>query len=377
MTTFSTDPALYIFTSLTAGSSHIVTATSRLETILRANRVPFKAVDIATDEKARMLWGRRAGTDEGGRLRKLPGLVQEGLVLGDLVEIEDWNEYGELKQHVKIYYDEHTIPSIHDKAPEAPKPKQKPVAKPAPAPAPAPAPPAPPAPEPKASSSKAKTENKETAKAEAAQATTVLPMRSVADEAAQKAKDLRLKSLREKVHGNKTESDAAPAEPSTPKKTAAAEEEEKLETKLSSSYSKAAGLQSPTSGTWKDASQADPAAREPVQSPTSGRWRPRSGDMSARVASASEVEIKKKQSETVKEEPEMEKKEERKEEAETKVEKKTGKKEESEEEDESDEEDDEDEDEDDEDDEEEDEEEDEDEDEEDEKTKKKTVAASK
>jgi hypothetical protein len=82
MTTYSTDPALFIFTSLTAGSSHIVTATSRLETILRANRVPFKAVDIATDEKARMLWGRRAGKDEGGRLRKLPGLVQEGLVLG-------------------------------------------------------------------------------------------------------------------------------------------------------------------------------------------------------------------------------------------------------------------------------------------------------
>jgi len=79
---YSTDPALYIYTSLTAGSSHIVTATSRLETILRANRVPFKAIDLATDEKARMLWGRRAGKDESGRLRKLPGLVQMGLVLG-------------------------------------------------------------------------------------------------------------------------------------------------------------------------------------------------------------------------------------------------------------------------------------------------------
>lgn len=81
-TTFSTDPALWIFTSLTAGSSHIVTATSRLETILRANRVPFKAIDIATDEKARMLWGRRAGKDASGRVRRLPGLIQEGLVLG-------------------------------------------------------------------------------------------------------------------------------------------------------------------------------------------------------------------------------------------------------------------------------------------------------
>lgn len=53
-----------------------------METILRANRVPFKAVDIAVDDKARMLWGRRAGKDDAGRLRKLPGLVQEGLVIG-------------------------------------------------------------------------------------------------------------------------------------------------------------------------------------------------------------------------------------------------------------------------------------------------------
>lgn len=82
MATYSTDPALYIYTSLTAGSSHIVTATSRLETILRANRVPFKAIDISTDDKARMLWGRRAGKDENGRARKFPALVQEGLVLG-------------------------------------------------------------------------------------------------------------------------------------------------------------------------------------------------------------------------------------------------------------------------------------------------------
>lgn len=81
-TSYSTDPALYIYTSLTAGSSHIVTATSRLETILRANRVPFKALDIATDEKARMIWGRRAGKDANGRVRKLPALIQEGFVLG-------------------------------------------------------------------------------------------------------------------------------------------------------------------------------------------------------------------------------------------------------------------------------------------------------
>ena len=73
---YHTDPTLYLYTSLTAGSSHIITATSRLETILKANQIPFRALDVATDEKARMLWGRRAGK------RKLPGLVRAGTIVG-------------------------------------------------------------------------------------------------------------------------------------------------------------------------------------------------------------------------------------------------------------------------------------------------------
>lgn len=67
---------LYLFTSLTAGSSHIITATSRLETILKANKVLFRAVDVATDEEARRLWGRRS------RGKKLPGLVRDGMIVG-------------------------------------------------------------------------------------------------------------------------------------------------------------------------------------------------------------------------------------------------------------------------------------------------------
>lgn len=79
---YDADPALYIFTSLTAGNMHIVTATSRLETILRANRVPFKATDLSTDQRARVLWGRRAGKTAEGKPRRLPALVQTGDVLG-------------------------------------------------------------------------------------------------------------------------------------------------------------------------------------------------------------------------------------------------------------------------------------------------------
>ncbi|EXJ82550.1 hypothetical protein A1O3_06363 [Capronia epimyces CBS 606.96] len=98
-TSYSTDPTLYLFTSLTAGSSHIITATSRLETILKANKIPFRAVDCATDEKARMLWGRRS------KGRTLPGLVRYGEIIGDLEQIEEWNEYGELKDQIAATQD--------------------------------------------------------------------------------------------------------------------------------------------------------------------------------------------------------------------------------------------------------------------------------
>ncbi|RAL13524.1 uncharacterized protein BO97DRAFT_413491 [Aspergillus homomorphus CBS 101889] len=88
------DNNLYLFTSLTAGSSHIVTATATLERILKANKLPFLAIDVATNDVARKLWGRRA------KGKKLPGLVKFGSVVGDLEEVEDWNEYGELRMQI-------------------------------------------------------------------------------------------------------------------------------------------------------------------------------------------------------------------------------------------------------------------------------------
>ncbi|KAK4453324.1 hypothetical protein QBC34DRAFT_202695 [Podospora aff. communis PSN243] len=331
---YSTDPALYIYTSLTAGSSHIVTATSRLETILRANRVPFKAIDLATDERARMLWGRRAGKDESGRVRKLPGLVQMGVVLGDLVEIEDWNEYGELKRHVKIYYDEYTQPSI-SQAPKLPPPmKPKPAipaaaaaaavagaAAAAAASAPSSAPAAPPLP---AASS---------TKPPAAGATATLPIRSVAEEAAQKAKDLRLQSLREKVYGKggkppadgEKDNDKEPTTASTKKPEAAknesSEEEEEGSSEEESSEDekpnpksdpRAAGLQSPTSTGWKTGPGATTNLGS-LQSPTTTSWKPTDVDAPItsflgsplQIASAEEIAAVER-AETIKEVPEEE-----------------------------------------------------------------------
>ncbi|KAF2753218.1 hypothetical protein EJ05DRAFT_505227 [Pseudovirgaria hyperparasitica] len=91
---YDTDPTLYLVTSLTAGNSHIVSATSRMETILRANKIPFTGVDTATDERMRSLWSRRA------RGKRFPGLVREGFLVGDLEQIEEWNEFGELLENL-------------------------------------------------------------------------------------------------------------------------------------------------------------------------------------------------------------------------------------------------------------------------------------
>ncbi|KAK1994171.1 hypothetical protein LX36DRAFT_641924 [Colletotrichum falcatum] len=337
-TSFSTDPALWIFTSLTAGSSHIVTATSRLETILRANRVPFKAIDLATDQKARMLWGRRAGKDASGRVRKLPALVQEGLVLGDITEIEEWNEYGELKQHVKIYYDEFTIPDINNKPKE---PVKKKIIKKVPkgtlsgnasastsASAPAP-PPAPPLPKDESSTpAAAKAKSVETPRAPTDNSSTVVH-RSIADEAAKKAKELRLQSLRDKVYGKtdakaaegkKLETDTSPVATTELNKEAeaVADASETPETASASSGSSAqsakpTGLQSPTTGSWGAAATntSPDALRETLQSPTTARWKPSdvgkpiTVHMGAAVASASQEEIAAVETaETIKEEPE-------------------------------------------------------------------------
>ncbi|KAL4938126.1 hypothetical protein BDV06DRAFT_232105 [Aspergillus oleicola] len=94
------DSTLYLYTSLTAGSSHIITATSRLETILKANKIPFRAIDVATDDAARKLWGRRS------KGKKLPGLVKYSTVVGDLEQIEEWNEFGELKMQINSVQDD-------------------------------------------------------------------------------------------------------------------------------------------------------------------------------------------------------------------------------------------------------------------------------
>ncbi len=88
LSVYDSDPTLYLFTSLTAGSSHVITGTARIETILKANKVAYVGVDTATDELARKLWGRRA------RGKKLPALVKGGSV----VAVRSFDGGGYVKQ---------------------------------------------------------------------------------------------------------------------------------------------------------------------------------------------------------------------------------------------------------------------------------------
>ncbi|OOQ86977.1 hypothetical protein PEBR_18843 [Penicillium brasilianum] len=115
------DSTLYLYTSLTAGSSHIVTATARIETILKANKLPFRAIDVATDEAARKLWGRRS------KGKKLPGLVKYGNVVGDLEEVEEWNEFGELRMIVNSVQDVDGMPATSYPVPVSESPAPAPT----------------------------------------------------------------------------------------------------------------------------------------------------------------------------------------------------------------------------------------------------------
>ncbi|EKG11959.1 Glutaredoxin, partial [Macrophomina phaseolina MS6] len=65
-----------------------------METILKANRIPFTYIDTATNEDARRLYMRR------GQGKKFPLLVKEGYFLGGIVEVEEWNEFGELQDEI-------------------------------------------------------------------------------------------------------------------------------------------------------------------------------------------------------------------------------------------------------------------------------------
>ncbi|KAK9320635.1 hypothetical protein V1517DRAFT_295041 [Lipomyces orientalis] len=89
------DSKVYIYTSFTGGGMfgrNIMTATNRLQLILKSNGIAFELVDLATNEQAKKLWARSS------RGKKLPGVVKGKDIVGNYEDIEEANEFGEVQQ---------------------------------------------------------------------------------------------------------------------------------------------------------------------------------------------------------------------------------------------------------------------------------------
>lgn len=137
-----------------------------------------------------------------------------------------------------------------------------------------------------------------TSAASAAAAKTTLPVRSIAEEAAAKAKQVHLQSLRDKVYGkgNTAASASSSSSPSSSTTTSATtantkdpgagagdatssssqpQQQQQQQQEDTKTVVAAAGLQSPTSSGWKVPPGGAPA---PIQSPTSTSWKPRDVD---------------------------------------------------------------------------------------------------
>lgn len=211
-------------------------------------------------------------------------MVGHVLMEQDLVEIEDWNEYGELKQHVTI------VPiagqSVAPKAPvvkAAAKAPLKENIK--------------PEPEKKAESSEKSKGVEESKPSVAAGATPIaLALRQVGQEAAQKAKDIKKKipetfsgvgqasptkeKEQEKADIVEEESEKKAESPEEKQDKAAAPPSIELPTEKHEIAS-VESVQSPTSTAWRGAKdekvttpQKPMAKLESIQSPTSTAWKP-------------------------------------------------------------------------------------------------------
>ncbi|KAG5519968.1 hypothetical protein PMAC_000245 [Pneumocystis sp. 'macacae'] len=66
--------------------------TSRLQFLLETTQLPFEIVDLATNPKAKELWYR---CSQG---KSLPAVVKQGKIIGNIDDIENANELGQLKE---------------------------------------------------------------------------------------------------------------------------------------------------------------------------------------------------------------------------------------------------------------------------------------
>jgi hypothetical protein len=89
---WETDEEIYIYTSLANAQFNLNSDTNRMSTILQNNRIEFQLVDLGTNERAKKLWKWRS------KGKKLPGIVRGEEILGNLVDLEEANEFGEVQE---------------------------------------------------------------------------------------------------------------------------------------------------------------------------------------------------------------------------------------------------------------------------------------
>ncbi|CCJ28939.1 unnamed protein product [Pneumocystis jirovecii] len=83
---------LQLYTSFSSASLFIQSSTLRLQFLLETTQLPFEIVDLATNPKAKELWYR---CNEG---KSLPAVVKQGKIIGNIHDIENANELGQLKE---------------------------------------------------------------------------------------------------------------------------------------------------------------------------------------------------------------------------------------------------------------------------------------
>ncbi|KAG4304678.1 hypothetical protein PORY_002071 [Pneumocystis oryctolagi] len=83
---------LQLYTSFSSASLFVRTNTSRLQFLLETTQLPFEVIDLATDPAAKEFWYR---CNEG---KSLPAVVKEGKILGNIHDMENANELGQLRE---------------------------------------------------------------------------------------------------------------------------------------------------------------------------------------------------------------------------------------------------------------------------------------
>lgn len=86
-----THEEIHVYTSLANAQFHLNADTNRMTTILQTNRIDFELVDLGTNDRAKKLWKWR------GKGKKLPGIVRGEEILGNLTDLEEANELGEVE----------------------------------------------------------------------------------------------------------------------------------------------------------------------------------------------------------------------------------------------------------------------------------------